>query len=118
MANYKMSDVFNNLAIVSGRGIETWELQDTNGNLYALFYGHQHCISAAKAIGAYDAQQAEIEALKAQVVSAEKKGYWQGFETGSIRPGENILQYYNEWLELKKANAEYALNQQGDSNGK
>ena len=57
-------------------------------------------------------QQAEIEALKAQVVLAEKKAYWQGFETGSIYRWEKILPHYNDWLDLKK------VNQQGDKNGK
>jgi len=35
---------------------------------------------------------------------AEKKGYWRGFETGSICPSTNILMHYNGWLELKAEN--------------
>lgn len=37
-----------------------------------------------------------------------KKAYWQGFETGSIRPGGNILMYYNEWLALLAHNKKHA----------
>lgn len=39
---------------------------------------------------------------------AEKKGYWQGFETGSIHPSQNILMHYNGWLKLKSANERHA----------
>ncbi len=41
---------------------------------------------------------------------AEKKGYWQGFETGSVFPSGNILQMYNGWLDLKATNEAYADN--------
>jgi hypothetical protein len=65
MSDIKMSDVFNQLAIVGGREIDSWELQDINGGMYALFYNHQACISSAKAINAYDANQERIKALEA-----------------------------------------------------
>ena len=39
---------------------------------------------------------------------AEKKGYWQGFETGSMNPCDNILTHYSEWIELKASNEQYA----------
>ncbi len=64
------------------------------------------------------AQQVEIEALKAQLAKAEKKAYWQGFETGAHSGPVSILEQYNQWLELRRVNAEHAVNQQGDSNGK
>ena len=57
-------------------------------------------------------QKSEIEALKAQLVESEKQAYWQGFETGSNNPHQNIKMFYFEWKELIKSN------QQGDSNGK
>ncbi|MBL4623364.1 MAG: hypothetical protein JKY89_13295 [Immundisolibacteraceae bacterium] len=64
----KMSDVFNPLAIVTGKDIDSWELKDINGNLYAVFYNHQACISAAKAVGAYDANQEHIAELEAELL--------------------------------------------------
>ena len=67
---------------------------------------------AIEQLNAFDANQSEIEALKAQLVESEKQAYWQGFETGSNNPHQNIKMFYFEWQELIKSN------QQGDSNGK
>ena len=55
-------------------------------------------------INAYDTNQARIAELEAEVESAQKKAYWQGFETGSTNPCGNILQHYNEWLDVKAEN--------------
>lgn len=67
MSEIKMSDVFNYPEMVSGRDMDTRELQDRQGGLYAVFYNTQACISTIIAINAYDANQQEIAELKAQV---------------------------------------------------
>jgi len=64
MNDIKMSDVFNPLSIVTGRDLDTWELQDTSNSIYAIFYDHETCINAAKAIGTYDADQERIAELE------------------------------------------------------
>jgi len=56
-------------------------------------------------------QQDEIEALKAQVVTAEKKAYWAAFEHARMHPDDNDIQSsYLDWLNLRKINADYIAN--------
>lgn len=64
MTDIKMSDVFElTMTVETGREIDSKELMDRNGSFYATFYNAQGCISAAKAINAYDENQERIKTL-------------------------------------------------------
>ena len=64
-----MSDVFNlPMTVEAGREIDSKELVDRNGSFYATFYNAQGCISAAKAINAYDGNQERIRQLESHAI--------------------------------------------------
>ena len=71
--------------------------------------GEQHKASASDMLAVTPAQ-----CLASVKAGAEKKGYWQGFETGSVFPSGNILQMYNGWLDLKATNEAYANKIRGE----
>lgn len=74
-----------------------------------LYVGPSEEIEALKAeLEQHDDQITNIEIANKELVAiAEKKGYWQGFETGSVKPGGNILVHYNGWLDFKASNEKY-----------
>ena len=59
-----MFELDGDLVVVAGRDIDTWEIHDSNGNLYAVFFNPIQCAASAKAISEHDNNVKEIARLK------------------------------------------------------